>query len=163
MRSLSCTVVFLMLVLNFSVSAEEATINSNVHLSPEIKQILTKEMLAIEAAMQQLVGTMAKGEWDKTASIGKQIQASFLLKKTLSKEQKQQLHKELPAQFIKLDQNFHHYAGMLAHAAEVKNMDVMSFYFYKMHESCLGCHAQFATERFPALQDSAATDHAGQH
>ncbi len=117
----------------------------------DIKPILKKEMLAVEKGMQQLVSSIAKGDWDKTAEIGKQIQASYIMKQSLTAEQMKQLHHSLPEQFIKQDHAFHQYAGMLAHAAEVKNTDVVNFYFYKMNESCVQCHSRYAQERFPAF------------
>ncbi|MCK4824530.1 hypothetical protein KA005_52750, partial [bacterium] len=49
------------------------------------------------------------------------------------------------------DKAFHGYAGMLAHAAEEKNMEVANFYLSKMTETCIKCHSRFAKERFPGL------------
>ncbi len=119
----------------------------------EVKPIIQKEMLAIEKGMQQLVSSIAKGEWKQIAIISKQIQASYIMKQSLTAEQIKQLHHSLPEQFIKQDKEFHHYAGMLAHAAELKNTDVMSFYFYKMNESCVQCHSRYAQSRFPAFSN----------
>ncbi len=140
------------LTSNASV-ADEQHHQHGLNIPAEIKPILTKEMLAIEKGMQELVSSIAKGEWDKTASIGKQIQASYILKQSLTAEQKQQLHHNLPEQFIRQDRAFHKYAGMLAHAAKAKNKDVINFYFYKMNESCNQCHSRYAQERFPGFVD----------
>jgi len=117
----------------------------------DIKPLLKKEMIAVEKGMQALLSSIAKGDWEKTAIIGKQIQASYIMKQSLTAEQKKQLHHSLPEQFVKLDHSFHQYAGMLAHAAEVKNADVINFYFYKMNDSCVQCHSRYAQERFPAF------------
>ena len=40
---------------------------------------------------------------------------------------------------------------MLAHAAEVKNADVVNFYFCTVDDAGVACHAKFASERFPGL------------
>jgi hypothetical protein len=40
---------------------------------------------------------------------------------------------------------------MLAHAARMKNADVVNFYFYKLVDGCVTCHAKFATSRFPGF------------
>lgn len=144
-RLLAITFLIGLLTTACSIAKQPLDIPAN------IKPILQKEMLAVEKGMQQLVSSIAKGDWDKTAEIGKQIQASYLLKQSLTPEQMKQLHQSLPVQFIKLDHAFHQYAGMLAHAAEVKNTDVMNFYFYKMNESCVQCHSRYAQERFPAF------------
>ncbi len=128
----------------------------NLNLPMDIKQLLKKEMLAVEKGMQKLISTIAAGDWQQTAMIGKQIQASYLMKQKLTDEQLRHLHHILPEQFVKLDHSFHHYAGMLAHAAEVKNADVVSFYFYKMNDSCIQCHSSYAQSKFPGF--SASTD-----
>jgi hypothetical protein len=73
------------------------------------------------------------------------------MKQSLTPEQMKQLHDSLPEQFITQDRAFHQYAGMLAHAAEVRNIDVTHVYFYKMNESCAQCHASYAQKKFPAF------------
>ena len=131
----------------------------DLNLPQDIKQLLKKEMLAVENGMQKLISTIAMGNWKKTAEIGKQIQASYLMKQELSDEQLKHLHHILPEQFVKLDHSFHHYAGMLAHAAEVKNAEVVSFYFYKMNESCIQCHSSYAQSKFTGFSTSSENHH----
>jgi hypothetical protein len=126
----------------------------NLNLPIDIKQLLKKEMLAVEKGMQKLISTIAAGDWQQTAVIGKQIQASYLMKQNLTDEQLRHLHHLLPEQFVELDHSFHHYAGMLAHAAEVKNADVVSFYFYKMNDSCIQCHSSYAQSKFTGFSAS---------
>jgi len=130
-----------------------------LNIPADIKPLLTKEMQAIEKAMQELVSTIATGNWEKTAEIGKQIQASYIMKQSLTAEQMERLHHSLPKQFIKLDHSFHQYAGMLAHAAEVRNTDVVSFYFYKMNDSCIQCHSSYAQKKFPGFADFIENHH----
>ncbi|MCK5189215.1 MAG: hypothetical protein KAR12_04085 [Methylococcales bacterium] len=130
-----------------------------LNLPLDIKQLLKKEMLAVENGMQKLISTIAMGDWQKTAEIGKQIQASYLMKQELSEEQLKHLHHILPEQFVKLDHSFHHYAGMLAHAAEVKNAEVVSFYFYKMNESCIQCHSSYAQIKFTGFSATPKNHH----
>ena len=141
-----------------SIAEEKENIHQqnthNLNLPMDIKQLLKKEMLAVEKGMQKLISTIAAGDWQQTAVIGKQIQASYLMKQELTDEQMKHLHHILPKQFVKLDHSFHHYAGMLAHAAEVKNADVVSFYFYKMNDSCIQCHSSYAQSKFPGLSAS---------
>ena len=154
--------VFLMILFSSACSIAEEKNNihqqntQNLNLPLDIKQLLKKEMLAVEKGMQKLISTIAAGDWQQTAVIGKQIQASYLMKQNLTDEQLKHLHHILPEQFIKLDHSFHHYAGMLAHAAEVKNADLVSFYFYKMNDSCIQCHSSYAQSKFTGF--SASTD-----
>jgi len=65
----------------------------------------------------------------------------------------------LPQQFIEMDMDFHKSAGMLAHAAEMKNADVVNFYFYKMTTACVSCHGKFAAGRFPGLAKGGEEGH----
>ena len=122
-----------------------------IQISPDLKLLLNQEMAAIQDGMMALVPAMAAGEWDEAATIGKNIKASFIMKQKLTKAQKEELHRVLPPSFIEMDQGFHKSAGMLAHAAEMKNADVMNFYFSKLNQACISCHAKFATDRFPGL------------
>ena len=161
---------FILLVFLVSLSTSACTIAEEkkdvhqknmpaFHLPLDIKQVLKVEMQAIEKGMQKLVSTIAVGNWQKTAAIGKQIQASYIMKQSLTTEQMEYLHHSLPEQFIKLDRSFHHYAGMLAHAAEVKNAEVVSFYFYKMNDSCVQCHSTYAKGEFPGFSDGKESLH----
>ena len=130
-------------------SAQAAT---HIQLDPEIHQLLQQEMQAIQSGMMSLVPAIASGDWDKVVEIGKNIEGSYLLKQKLTHAQRHALHKSLPAEFIKRDQAFHHSAGMLAHAAEMKNADIVNFYFYKLNTACVECHTEFANEKFPMLK-----------
>lgn len=135
--------------------------NQPVILFPaDIKDLISQEMLSVEKAMKGLVSSIATGNWQKTEVIGKQIQASYIMKKSLTAEQMKHLHHSLPAQFIKLDHSFHHFAGMLAHAAEAKNSELVNFYFYKMNESCVKCHSTYAVEKFSGFNIPAKHHHA---
>ena len=76
---------------------------------------------------------------------------SYILKQNLTDDQMHELHSLLPAAFIKKDQRFHYLAGMLEHAAKNEKPELINFYFSEMNESCVGCHTQFATHKFPGL------------
>jgi len=147
----SITVIFVVGLLSSFVSVADEKKHAEFNIPAEIKPLLTQEMLAVEKGMKELLSSIAKGEWDKTEAIGKQIQASYIMKKSLTKEQMKLLHSSLPDQFIRQDRDFHKYAGMLAYAAKARNADITNFYFYKMNESCTQCHSRYAKERFPAL------------
>lgn len=156
-RPLFIFVMMSLFISACSIAAEKnfvhQTNEEHLNFPEDIKSLLKQEMLAVEKGMQELVSTIAVGDWQKTAKIGKQIQASYIMKQSLTTEQMKYLHHSLPGQFIKLDHRFHDFAGMLAHAAEVKNADVVNFYFYKMSDSCVQCHSRYAKERFSGFSD----------
>ena len=139
--------------------AEPSVHVTHIQLDDAIHQLLRQEMQAIQTGMMSLVPAIASGDWEKVAEIGKNIEGSYLLKQKLTTEQRHALHKSLPAEFIKRDQAFHQSAGMLAHAAEMGNSDVVNFYFYKLNTACVECHTEFATERFPMLVHKQSETH----
>jgi hypothetical protein len=131
---------------------------AKIHLSVELHRLLGKEMVAIENGMKDLIPAIASGDWEHVASIGQKISDSFIMKQALTADQKKELHRELPPQFIEMDQDFHKSAAMLAHAAGMKNADVVNFYFFKLNSACVACHKKYAAERFPGLAGDSDTD-----
>ena len=125
--------------------------SDHLHLSPGLTQLLQQEMQAIQQGMQSLIPTIVSGNWEAVAQTGEKIQHSYIMKQQLTGEQRQELQRSLPQGFRELDRSFHHSAGMLAHAARMKNADVVNFYFYKLTDTCVACHARFAVNRFPDL------------
>ena len=120
-------------------------------LSPELRELLAQEMQALQKGMMSVIPAYASGNWREIEIIGTKMEASYILKQRISDEQVKQLHRLLPESFIKLDQQFHYYAGMLSHAARKGKSELVGFYFSKLNESCVACHSQYATHRFPGL------------
>ncbi len=120
-------------------------------LSAPLREALSREMIALQNGMMQLVPALVAGHWDTVADIGKRMQASYIMKQALSEAQLDELHRSLPEAFQELDGNFHYLAGMLSHAAGSRKPELMSFYLGRMTETCVACHARYATAKFPAL------------
>jgi len=121
-------------------------------LSPELRSLLSKEMLAIQNGMMSLIVAYASGNFEEIASVAEQIKNSYILKQDMSRQQKHELHQKLPNSFIHLDQRFHKYAGLLEKAARNNNDELIGFYFSKLVDSCSGCHSQHAKHKFPAFE-----------
>jgi len=136
-----------------------STPHQPIQINPEIHALLQQEMQAIQKGMMSLIPAIASGDWEKVAEIGDSIEGSYLLKQKLTAEQRHALHQSLPAEFIKQDQAFHQSAGMLAHAAEMGNADIVSFYLYKLTRACVECHTEFASEKFPLLSVKQSAHH----
>jgi hypothetical protein len=124
---------------------------TELHLSAGLQRLLNDEMAAIESGMQDLIPAISSGEWETVASIAQNISDSFIMKQKLTAAQKEELHQALPPLFIEMDQDFHASAAMLAHAAGMRNYDVVNFYFFKLTSACVDCHRRYATQRFPGL------------
>jgi hypothetical protein len=120
-------------------------------LSPELRTLLKQEMLAIQEGMKNMVPAFVSGDLKDVSEIAGKIKKSFILKQKISDAQKHELHKKLSKDFIRKDQKFHKYAGMLEHVSKENHTELVSFYYSKLLESCIGCHSEHASHRFPML------------
>jgi len=121
------------------------------NLSPELRDLLSREMVAIQNGMMSIVAAYASGNSEETASIAEEIKSSYILKQEMTPQQRHELHQKLPRSFIHLDHQFHNYAGLLEEAARNNNDELIGFYFSKLVDSCSGCHSQHARHKFPAF------------
>ncbi len=128
-------------------------------LSPELRELFSKEMVELQNGMKDIIPLYISGKMDEIATIAAQMEGSYVLKQNLTKEQMHELHSKLPDSFIKLDQEFHYLAGMLEHVAKEEKTELVGFYISRMTESCLGCHAEYATHKFPALAPEKQAEH----
>ncbi|MGD8630893.1 MAG: hypothetical protein PVG72_09245, partial [Gammaproteobacteria bacterium] len=120
---------------------------NHLQLSPALMQLLKQEMNAIQKGMQELIPAIISGNWQEAADIGEHIRHSYIMQQALTDAQINELQHGLPPAFLELDQSFHHSAGMLAHAANMHNAELVSFYFYKLTDTCVACHSKFAEYR----------------
>ncbi len=132
-------------------------------LSEGTRALLQQEMQSLLPALEKTVSAYISGDWKAIKQLATQMKNSFILKQKLSMEQKHELHTKLPAQFIDKDKAFHYLAGMLAHVAEEKKVELVSFYLGELQKSCMGCHQAFAPHRFENFRlnskDLAAHEH----
>jgi len=120
-------------------------------LSSELRELLKKEMLALEKGMMSVIPAYVSGDWSEIAGIAHKMKSSYILKQSLTDAQANELHTLLPESFIKLDHQFHYLSGMLEHAAKNEKAELVGFYFSKLSETCVSCHTQYATHKFPAF------------
>ncbi len=118
-------------------------------LSPELRSLLSKEMLALQTGMQSIIPAYVSGDLEEVAHIAKKIKNSFILKQHITGDQKKELGAKLPKAFLKMDHQFHKYAGMLEHVAQEKHTELVGFYFSKLSAACVACHSEYATHKFP--------------
>jgi hypothetical protein len=123
-----------------------------INISPQLRAVLNQEMQQIKGGMESLVLANVSGNWGKIASIGHQIKHSYIMKQKLTDKQRHELHESLPMEFKMLDKKLHQYAGMLAHVAKEHDIELVNYYIYKMNETCVSCHASFASNKFPGFK-----------
>ena len=120
-------------------------------LTTRLKDLLANEMQQVAQAAADLALAIASGDHDTAKELGVAVHDSFILKQSLTDQDKKDLMGAVPPAFVALDREFHAVAGKLAHAAEAGDSQLQSFYFSEMLRSCVTCHAAFASDRFPGL------------
>jgi|SRR6056297_508665 len=158
-RQISAKRIRMMLVLSFvffavsggflSAGASEKFPSS---LTPRLQELLQQEMQSIHAASQQILTSMIEGDDMRTAELAQQIHDSFILRQSMTGEDKTDFMRTVPQEFVAMDRAFHATAAELAQAARVSDREGQHAAFARMIESCTDCHAQFATVRFPGFQ-----------
>ncbi len=120
-------------------------------LSTDVRQLLSEEMKALQSGMMSIIPAAVSGNWSEVEVTARKMKESYIFKKKLTEAQAKELHAVLPPAFVKMDQRFHYLAGMLEHVASERKSELVNFYFSEMNASCVNCHSEFATHRFPAL------------
>ena len=120
-------------------------------LTPRLKALLADEMQQVAEATGDLALAIAVGDHATVKRLASAVRNSFILKQSLTEQDKKDLMGAVPAEFVALDRIFHGLAGKLAGQAELQNTELQNFYFSRMLEACASCHAEFATDRFPGL------------
>ena len=98
-------------------------------LSHGLRDLLSQEMQALQQGMMSIIPAYISGKWAEIEHTAGKMKNSYILKQSLSKQQKAELHSILPKGFIEKDQRFHYLAGMLEHAAKNKKPELINFYF----------------------------------
>ena len=125
-------------------------------LTPRLKNLLANEMQQVGQATADLALAIAGGDHHTAKELGVAVHDSFILKQSLTDQDKKDLMGAVPSAFVALDRRFHALAGKLAHAAEAKDSELQHFYFSEMLRSCVTCHTEFASDRFPGLEHEEA-------
>lgn len=157
MRPMICILVATVVALSTVALAGDPV---GPKLTPRLKDLIANEMQQVAQATADLSLAIASGDHAAAMGLGVAIRDSFILKKSLTGQDKKDLMSAVPSEFVALDRRFHDLAGKLAHAAETKDSELQSVYYAKMLESCVMCHSRFASDRFPGLVGGSGThDH----
>jgi len=155
-RRRACVVLAVSLVLTATASGLSSAEESEKfpsNLTPRLQQLLQQEMQSIHAASQQILTSMTEGDDARIAELAQQIHDSFILRQSMTEEDKADFMRTVPQEFVTMDRAFHATAAELAEAARANDRKHQHAAFARMIESCTGCHARFATVRFPGFQD----------
>ncbi len=114
-------------------------------LSPKLRGALIAEMAGLKDGIAEIVTALSIGDWGKAAARAERVRDAYIMKQKLSTEELHQLERALPAEFLELDERFHHHADAFAQAARRKDAELAAFYLSRMTEGCMNCHAKYAT------------------
>ena len=141
------TIIGFMLVglVSVAVAAGEPVLK----LSPKMRAALVAEMAGLKTGVAGLSGSLATGDWPHAHKQALRIRDSYILKQQLTRAELAELEHSLPADFQDMDARLHRHAEALAHAAEQKDGELAGFYYGRMIEGCISCHARYATHSLP--------------
>lgn len=129
-------------------------------LTPRLKDLIANEMQQVAQATAELSVAIAAGDHATVKRLGTAVRDSFILKQSLTADDKKDLMSAVPPEFVGLDRRFHGLAGKMAHAAEAHDSELQAVYYAKMLDSCIACHSHFASDRFPGFaEDGGGHDH----
>lgn len=120
-------------------------------LTPKLQDLLRKEMLSVNEASQEILAAMVMGDDKRVAILAQQIHDSFILRQSMTPEDKADLMAAVPEDFVKMDRGFHEISAELAQAARAKDRPLQQERFGRMIDACVACHLKYATDRFPAF------------
>ncbi|WP_188874131.1 cytochrome c [Iodidimonas muriae] len=122
-------------------------------LTPKLQDLLRKEMLSVNEASQEILAAMVTGDDERVATLAQQIHDSFILRQSMTPEDKADLMAAVPEDFVRMDRNFHEISAALAEAANAKNRPPQRERFGQMIDACVACHSKYASDRFPAFSE----------
>ena len=128
-------------------------------LTPRLKELLADEMRQVADATGDIALAIAAGDHENARRLAAAVRDSFILKQSLTEQDKKDLMSAVPAEFVLMDKHFHGLAGKLVQQAEMQDSELQGYYFSEMLEACVACHTQFATDRFPGLGEKQADKH----
>lgn len=120
-------------------------------LTPKLKDLIRQEMTQISDSMKEIGTAIATGDHETVADHAARISAGFILKRSLSEQDKKDLKSAVPPAFLQLDAAFHQTAEKLTEAARNRDPAREGALFSKMMENCVSCHSTYATDRFPGF------------
>ncbi len=121
-------------------------------LTPKLKDLLRQEMAQISGSMREIGTAIATGDHETVADHAARVAAGFILKRSLTAQDKKDLKSAVPPAFLQLDATFHKTAEKLIEAARNRDSAREGEHFSTMMENCVGCHATYAADKFPGLR-----------
>ena len=120
-------------------------------LPEKLRELLLREMNAIEGASLSIQSALVRGEDARVAELAQQIHDSFILRQEMTEADRKALRAAVPKAFVERDQAFHALTGDLAEAAREGDAERQRALFGEVVSACAACHALYAGNRFPGF------------
>ena len=122
-------------------------------LPPKVRGLLIQEMNAILEASREILDALVRGRDEVVAEKARAIHDSFILKQEMTEADREALRQAVPKAFVQRDRAFHELTGELAEAGREGDDARQRRLFGRMVDQCAACHARYAHDRFPGLQE----------
>ena len=136
-----------------ALEAQEQAAPVGPKLPEKLRELLLREMNAIEGAALSIQGALVRGEDARVAELAQQIHDSFILRQEMTEADRKALRAAVPMAFVERDKAFHALTGELAEAAREGDGERQRALFGEVVSACAACHALYATNRFPGFAD----------
>lgn len=134
-------------------TAEQAPEPVGPKLPEKLRELLLREMNAIEGAALSIQSALVRGEDARVAELAQKIHDSFILRQEMTEADRKALRAAVPMAFVERDQAFHALTGELAQAAREGDAKRQRALFGEVVSACAACHALYATSRFPGFAE----------
>lgn len=154
-RSTLALVVFALVALaslgGKPIAATEVVSPVGPKLTDKLRNLIRQEMAQMIASTNAIATAIVTGDHGTVADHADKIVAGFIMKRSLTEEDKKDLREAVPPAFLQLDAAFHETAGKLRDAALDRDSERESAYFSQMMGDCVSCHSTYARDRFPGF------------
>jgi DNA-binding GntR family transcriptional regulator len=121
-------------------------------LPGEVRALLQKEMVEVQAAMKSIHGAIVRGRHEVVKEKARAIHESFILKQSMTSDMRKKLKAAVPKEFLKLDQKFHKLAARLSESGKAEDTGKQLDIFGNMTRTCVTCHSRYVNDRFEGLR-----------
>lgn len=157
-RLVAASVALSLCICASAYAGQPAAAAAGISVSPDLLELFRAEMRGLLGGTQAISAALPVGDWAGVAATSEQMRNSYILEKKLTKAQRAELE-GLPQDFRVLDEQLHGRADKLARAASAKDAELAAFHYGRLLETCAGCHAIYAKQRFPGFSVPAAAPH----
>ncbi|MCS4503552.1 hypothetical protein KBTX_03971 [wastewater metagenome] len=133
-----------------SAAFGQASVTPN--LTDKLDRLLRQEMRSVQSAMGRIHTAIVTGDHESVRQNAQRIHDSFILKRSLTSQDRKDLKAAVPPGFIKLDREFHDISADLARAGQRRDTAKELHVYERMTRNCVQCHDRYASGRFPDVR-----------